>query len=125
MELARLAVLGESASAANLNLTGDPLLARDFRDLLDLALPDWEEEIARLTGDVPARQIARALRGLGQWAGDTGDRLGADLADYLKEEHRSLPSRWEVDEFLDGVDSLTGDADRLEARLRRLERNRG
>jgi ubiquinone biosynthesis protein UbiJ len=121
MELARLALLGESTSPADLNLTGDPLLARDFRDLLDLALPDWEEEIARLTGDVPARQIARALRGLGQWAGDTGERLGTDLADYLKEEQRSLPSRWEVDEFLDDVDSLTGDADRLEARLRRLE----
>lgn len=125
MELARLAVLGESASPADLNLTGDPLLARDFRDLLDLALPDWEEEIARVTGDVPARQIARTLRGLGNWAGDTGERLGSDLADYLKEEQRSLPSRWEVDEFLDGVDALTGDADRVEARLRRLERTRG
>ncbi len=125
MELARLAVLGEGAAPADLNLIGDPLLARDFRDLLDLALPDWEEELARLTGDVPARQIARALRGLGDWAGDTGQRLGTDLAEYLKEEQRSLPSRWEVDEFLDGVDTLTGDADRLEARLRRLERDRG
>jgi ubiquinone biosynthesis protein UbiJ len=122
MELARLAILGEPASAAGLNLVGDPLLARDFRDLLDIALPDWEEELSRITGDVAARRISRFLRSLGGWVENTGERLGTDLADYLKEEQRSLPSRWEMDEFLDAVDTLRADTDRLEARLRRLEK---
>jgi len=123
LELARLAILGEPASAAGLKLVGDPLVARDFRDLLDVALPDWEEELARITGDVAARRISQTLRGLGDWMGNTGQRLGTDLADYLKEEQQSLPTRWEMDEFLDGVDTLTADTDRLAARLRRLEKD--
>lgn len=124
LELARLAILGEPAAAAGLKLVGDPLVARDFRDLLDVALPDWEEELARITGDVAARRIAQTLRGLGDWMGNTGQRLSVDLADYLKEEQRSLPTRWEMDEFLDAVDTLTADTDRLEARLRRLEKDK-
>jgi ubiquinone biosynthesis protein UbiJ len=121
-ELALLAVNGEAtAPGGALKLTGDPMLARDFRALLELAIPDLEEELSRVIGDVPARGLSRALRSLAEWAGDTGRRLSADVGEFLKEEQRSLPTRWEAEEFLDGVDVLKSDMDRLEARLRRIE----
>jgi len=44
------------------------------------------------------------------------------MAEYFQEESRELPSRAEVEAFLDAVDALAGAADRLDARLCRLER---
>ena len=43
------------------------------------------------------------------------------MAEYLQEEGRDLPTRTEVEEFLSGVDQLRDDAERLEARLARVE----
>jgi ubiquinone biosynthesis protein UbiJ len=43
------------------------------------------------------------------------------VAQYLQEESRDLPTRIEVEEFLEAVDRLRESADRFEARLARLE----
>ena len=44
-----------------------------------------------------------------------------NVAEYLQEEGRDVPSRTEAEEFLHGVDRLRDDVDRLEARLTLLE----
>ena len=46
---------------------------------------------------------------------------GENLAEYWQEESRDLPSRTEAEEFLQGVDRLREAADRLEARISRLQ----
>jgi ubiquinone biosynthesis accessory factor UbiJ len=46
---------------------------------------------------------------------------GENIAEYLQEEGRDLVNRTELDEFLRGVDELRETADRIEARLGRLE----
>jgi ubiquinone biosynthesis protein UbiJ len=43
------------------------------------------------------------------------------MVEYLQEEGRDLPTPTEVEEFLADVDRLRDDAERLEARLARLE----
>lgn len=124
--LARLAATGDEALLRNraVRISGDPLVARDFRDLIAIAAPDFEEELARLVGDVAARQVGNFLRGLSGWGLDTADRLSRSFGEYLQEESRDLPARPEVEIFLDAVDELAGDVARLEARLRRLEQAR-
>ena len=47
---------------------------------------------------------------------------GENLTEYLQEESRDLVSKPELDEFLQGVDALRETADRVAARLLRLER---
>jgi ubiquinone biosynthesis protein UbiJ len=46
------------------------------------------------------------------------------VVEYLQEEGRDLPTRVEVDEFLEGVDRLRDDTERLEAKLARIEASR-
>jgi len=70
---------------------------------------------------VAARQAGKLFRGLREWGMDSADRLSRTLAEYLQEESRDLPTRHEVEAFLDEVDTVAGDVARLEARLRRLE----
>jgi ubiquinone biosynthesis protein UbiJ len=107
------------------SVSGNPVLAQDFQRLLRLAWPDWEEELARLVGDVAAHQLGSAARTLFRWGRDAGATLRRDIAEFLTEESRDLPSRHEVEEFLDAVDALRSDAERAEVRLSRLEgRNR-
>jgi ubiquinone biosynthesis protein UbiJ len=47
--------------------------------------------------------------------------MGANIREYLQEESRDVPSRYEVDRFAASVSKLRDDVDRLEARLKRLQ----
>ena len=55
------------------------------------------------------------------WARKARRTAGENVAEYLQEESRDLVSKPELDEFLQGVDALRETADRVEARLARLE----
>ena len=47
--------------------------------------------------------------------------MGDNIREYLQEESRDLPSRYEVDRFTREVAAVRDDVDRLEARIRRLK----
>jgi len=102
-------------------IEGDAEVAQKFRELLAQAQPDFEEELSRVIGDVAARQVANFARGFLDWGRKAGGSLATNVAEYLQEEGRDLPTRTETEEFLAGVDRLRDDAERLEARLARLE----
>lgn len=116
------------ASAANggrsVRIEGDAEVAARYRELLRLVRPDLEEELARLVGDLPARMLGRFARAAGAWAARARRSAADDLREYLTEERRVLVSRGELDEFLLEVDRVRETADRIEARLARLERLR-
>ena len=50
--------------------------------------------------------------------------LGTNVAEYLQEEGRDVPTRLELEEFLRSVDDVRDATDRFEARLARLESRR-
>jgi ubiquinone biosynthesis protein UbiJ len=124
--LARLGLSGEGGAAAarELRIEGDAELAHALERVLRGVEIDWEELLSRAVGDVAARQLGNLARGFGAWGRRAGDSLSADLGEYLTEEARILPSRIEVEQFLDEVDGLREDVDRLDARIARLERRR-
>jgi ubiquinone biosynthesis protein UbiJ len=47
--------------------------------------------------------------------------MGTNIREYLQEESRDAPSRYEVETFADKVNKLRDDVDRIEARLNRLQ----
>jgi len=107
--------------AGRVSIDGDVELAQRFGDILGGLDIDWEEQLARLTGDVFAHEVGTVARKVGRWGRRSTEVLGLDLAEYLTEEARLLPQRDEVGRFLDDVDRLRDDLARLEARLQRLE----
>ncbi|MDE2306367.1 MAG: SCP2 sterol-binding domain-containing protein [Gammaproteobacteria bacterium] len=106
----------------SMQVRGDAEVAASYRELLELARPDPEEEAARILGDLPARRLGRLARGTGDWLRRAGRTFGENLAEYLQEESRDLATKAEVEEFVRAVDDLREAADRAEARARRLER---
>ena len=102
-------------------IRGDAEIANLYRELLLLARPDPEEELSRWVGDFPARRLAQfAQQALG-FARRARRTFGENIAEYLQEEGRDLVNRTELDEFLRGVDLVRESADRIDARLGRLE----
>jgi ubiquinone biosynthesis protein UbiJ len=126
--VALLALAGPQGEGAlrggGVRIEGDAEVAQKFRELLSEARPDVEEELARVVGDVAARQMANVARGLFDWGRKASRSLTGSVVEFLQEEGRDLPTGVEVDEFLEGVDRLRDDADRLETRLSRLEARR-
>ncbi len=105
-------------------LSGDSAIAQDFGRLMDMARPDWEEELSRLVGDVIAHRLGNLARGLIGWGRNAVDTLATDSGEYLAEESRQVPTRFELEEFLEEVDRLRDDVERCTARLKRLEDTR-
>jgi ubiquinone biosynthesis protein UbiJ len=124
LELARLGATRDQAGelvAGGARVTGDTELGQQFGDVLGQLDIDWEEQLSHLTGDLIAHQVGRGIRGLLAWGTRTRDSLGQDVQEDLQEEARVLPARGEVELFLAEVDDLRDDAERLEARVQRLE----
>jgi ubiquinone biosynthesis protein UbiJ len=124
--LARMA--GSAGVAAlrdgSLELTGDAHIADDFQQLLDYAKPDIEEELSGVVGDAAAHRLGEIARGVSGWASNARSTMGANIREYLQEESRDAPSRYEVDRHADNVGALRDDVDRLEARINHFESKR-
>ena len=113
--------LPASGGRATLQVRGDAEAANLYRELLAAARPDWEEELSRFIGDLPARRALQFVRRTAAYARRAGRIAGENIAEYLQEESRDLVNASELDEFLRGVDALRETTDRIEARLARLE----
>lgn len=120
--LARM--IGESGDRAirdgTLELTGDASAARAFQALLFHARPDIEDELSRIVGDAAAYRLGEAARGVGGWAREARATMTGNLREYLQEERRDLPSRYEVERFGRQLDKLRDDVERAAAKLERL-----
>jgi ubiquinone biosynthesis accessory factor UbiJ len=112
---------GRPAQIHGAQIRGDAEIANRYRELFMLARPDPEEELSRWIGDFPARSLSQ-FAGRALEAARRVQRIaGENIAEYLQEEGRDLVNKTELEEFLRGVDVLRDTADRIEARLLRLE----
>ena len=123
--LTLLGLIGASSAedlrASGAGLAGDAQTAEAFAELLRHARPDWEEELSKLVGDIPAHGIARKVRRTDAWVRRAGTAAVANTSEFLQEEARQLPPRTEIDAFNRSVDRLRDDIERAAQRLDRLE----
>ncbi|GJM09928.1 MAG: sterol-binding protein [Lysobacteraceae bacterium] len=110
----------ETRTGGNVRIEGDAETARQLNRLFKQLDPDWDEALASTFGDVLGHQLGRALRGGFSLAKRVANTLGQNASEYLREEVRVLITQVEMDEFIDEVEDLRDDIDRLEARLDRL-----
>ena len=114
----------ESMAPGKVDIAGDAELARRLEKLASGFAPDFEEAFTRTFGDVLGVPLANAVRDGLAHARDTASHLSQDGAAWLRDETRIALAPGEVETFLDEVDALRERAERLDARLARLERAR-
>ncbi len=103
-----------------LQVSGDIELAQEFAALLQQLDIDWEEQLARVVGDFPARKIGNVLRHLSHWKQQASADFALNLGEYLQEERRDLANPGRVNQFINDVDELRADVDRIAKRIQRL-----
>jgi ubiquinone biosynthesis accessory factor UbiJ len=123
-EFITLATASDKPSAlvnSGVRLQGDSAPLIRLADVLaDIEL-DWEGELAKLVGDVPAHLFGAASRQLLQFGKRTHNTFLRHLEEYLHEEARLLPTRLEVEGFINDVQKLAQNVERIDARIKRLQ----
>jgi ubiquinone biosynthesis protein UbiJ len=126
--LALLALLREDPAdvirRGDVSIDGDAELATRFQELLQLLRPDLEAELARVTGDIPAYGVGSLLRKALDYGRSSLRTQATNVGEYLAHEKRLLVPRAEAEQFLQQVDALREQADRLAARVGALETSR-
>lgn len=82
---------------------------------------DWEQALSEVIGDVLGHETAKGIRAALGWAQQRKNNFKRLLGEYLTEELRALPSRTELNYFLEDVDGLRMATDRVAARIQQLK----
>jgi ubiquinone biosynthesis protein UbiJ len=123
--LSLLAMLREDAAdvirRGDVVISGDAELAARFQELLELLRPDLEAGLARITGDIPAYGAGSLLRKALDFGRSSLRTQATNVGEYLAHEKRVLVPRTEAQQFLQDVDALREQTDRVAARVAALE----
>jgi ubiquinone biosynthesis accessory factor UbiJ len=103
-------------------IEGDIHIGQQLKEIVAKLDPDWEEFLSPVLGDTVVHQLAVASQSLSSWFTRTRAAFEQNTSDYLQEEAELLAPNSEVSDFCLEVDAIRASADRLDARVRRLER---
>jgi ubiquinone biosynthesis protein UbiJ len=99
-------------------------VAEKFSTILREVDIDWEELFSKLVGDLFAHQAGKTVRSTTAWLKDSAEAMKLNAGEYITEESGLSPADAEVSEFMDEVDDLRMNIDRLEARINNLSNNK-
>jgi ubiquinone biosynthesis accessory factor UbiJ len=102
-------------------LEGDSAVAQRLTHCLKNLEIDWEEQLSHLVGDIPAHWLGHNLRQLHTWGRTHSANWASHIGEYAQEEAHWLPPAAEVTAFMDDVDTIRDDIERLHQRILRLE----
>ncbi len=100
---------------------GDASLAQTLSSLLQTLRPDIEDLLAEKVGDIPARHVIQAAKGLHQGVMRSGQRFAENIAEYLSHETQVLTSQLALKEFSSSLQLLSIQLQQLESRQQQLD----
>jgi len=114
----------DEAAKLQIEVTGDTHLATALAKVLSHLHWDYEDDLSKLVGDVPANKIGNFARGSIQSLKGAGINFAGMLSEYWQEEKPMLAKKRHVDQFNHDVDHLRSDVERFEKRLQKLAKAR-
>jgi ubiquinone biosynthesis protein UbiJ len=114
-------LLANDDSAATLaTLEGDTELAAALAKVVRGMTWEYEEDLSRVIGDIPAHQVAEFGRKAASEIKSQSVNLVQMLSEYWQEEQPMIAKKRHVEAFNRQVDSLREDTERLEKRIAKL-----
>ena len=120
--LPRLVNMNKDESAlAQIVFTGDAELAATLSDIARNVEWDVEADLSRVVGDVAAHRMVESAQRARAWQTDAGQRLTANVAEYLTEERQAFITTRELETLAQQNETLRDDIARLDARLSKIQ----
>lgn len=112
----RLAAADDTAWK-DVDVSGDTEFAATIHRLARHLRWDFEEDLSRVIGDIPAHRIAETGRVFRRWGEQALENSGRTFAEYWTEEQPLIAAGRDLEEFNRAVDHLRDDVARLEKRI--------
>ena len=110
------------ANESDITIHGKIGVVQQLSDILKALNIDWEEQASKFVGDVAVYKMGFWLRKGTDYTQNRFTTLQNNTSEYLQEEVRYLPTKYEINHFLNNVDTLRNDTERLTQRIARLEK---
>ena len=101
-------------------VSGDTHLATELAKVLSNMVWDYEDDLSKLVGDLPAMKLSQLGRETVANMKQSSIQLAEMLSEYWQEEKPIIAKKRHVEQFNSDVDKLRSDAARLEKRLAKL-----
>jgi len=118
--LMRLVGLHDLSARRAVKAEGDTALGAVLAGIFGELRWEVEEDLSKLIGDIAARRVIRTARGFAGWHAQALWNLAQAAAEYGTEEQPVLASAEAVRAYLQAVDALRDDTERLHKRIERL-----
>ena len=113
-------VAADETAWSQIDVTGDADLATTVNQVWRNVRWDFEEDLARMFGDIAAHRMAETGRTVQRWGAQSADNLARSFAEYWTEEDPLIARRRDVEQFNADVDRLRDDLARLDKKIARL-----
>jgi ubiquinone biosynthesis accessory factor UbiJ len=117
--LMRLMAKDETAKR-QINIEGDIHFVAELTKVFANMRWDYEDDLSKLVGDIPANKIGDLGRQAVNSAKETTVNLAEMLSEYWQEENPLIAKKRHVEQFNSEVDTLRADVERFEKKLAKL-----
>lgn len=114
---------GDAIFTGDLQFNGEINTARQFQKVAQSLNIDWLEPLSQVFGDINAQILADGVKGFGLFAKNLLGNFTQDFPEYIQEEAKLTPTSYELSAFTEDVDQLRSQSERLQARIKRLQKN--
>jgi len=112
---------GDEAANTLITLEGDSELASAISKVLRNMSWEYEEDLSRVIGDIPAHQLAEFGRRVTTESKRQAISLAGMFAEYWQEEQPLIAKKRHVQQFVKDVDTLREDVERLAKYTEKLQ----
>jgi ubiquinone biosynthesis protein UbiJ len=117
-----LRILGkDTAASSQVQITGNTELAKALAKVLQGMRWDYEEDLSKIIGDIPATQANAFAKKTYSEAKSKVINVTEMLTEYWQEENPLIAKKRHVEAFVKDVDQLRDDVERLEKRIEKLK----
>lgn len=105
---------------SQVRIEGDTELAKTLAKVLQNVKWDYEEDLSQVIGDISANKLSAFAKNAAHEAKLQAVNFAEMAAEYWQEENPLIAKRRHVEDFVQKVDVLRDDVERLEKRLTKL-----
>lgn len=111
----------DPAALSEMHISGESELAAALGKILQQLHWDAEEDLSRLIGDVAVNRLSQLGQAVFGTRGLLLKNLSENLVEHWTEEQPLIARKQQIQQFINDVDTLRDDAERLEKRISRLQ----